>query len=295
MPANNFGVTGVTSGSTINNVDVDITDSDDSSNGCNPENNHSVCITGPKGDDGRDGRDGQQGDVGPAGTNGSDGRDGKDGKDGKDGRDGSQGLVGPPGQNGQNGQNGQDGTNGSPGLTGPPGPQGTQGIIGHQGIPGETSPGGPAGFLDCGFFTDSTTQTNPVANAVNIARFNVTGPANGISLVGGDAITVVNAGTYTKLFTLIAAKTAGGTSVISVWLRLNGVDVLGSRQDLNLSNPLALIFVSGNFTLNIPAGGNIQLCWSSADTAVSLSALPAGLSPARPPGNSVKLTLTRVS
>ena len=151
------------------------------------------------------------------------------------------------------------------------------------------------GLLNYGFFTDSTTQTNPVANAVNIATFNVTGPANGISVVGGTAITVVNAGTYTKMFTTIIDKTAGGTSTISIWLRLNGVDVVGSGQDLSLTNTLPLVFTSGNFTLNIPAGGNIQLCWSSADTTVTLDTLPAAVTPTRPTGNSVKMTLTRIS
>lgn len=151
------------------------------------------------------------------------------------------------------------------------------------------------GLENYGFFTDSTTQPNPVANAVNIATFDTTGPANGISIVGGTDITVVNAGTYTKMFTLILNKTSGGTSVISVWLRLNGVDVVGSRQDLELSGTLSEIFVSGNFTLNIPAGGNIQLCWSSPDILVSLTALPAAVTPTRPTGNSVKVTLTRIS
>jgi len=151
------------------------------------------------------------------------------------------------------------------------------------------------GLLNYGFFTDSTTQTNPVASAVNLATFNVTGPANGVSVVGGTAITVANAGTYTKMFTLIVSKTSGGTTDISIWLRLNGVDVVGSRQDLELTNTLALIFASGNFTLDIPAGGNIQLCWSSIDTTVALTALPAAVTPTRPTGNSVKMTLTRIS
>lgn len=151
------------------------------------------------------------------------------------------------------------------------------------------------GLLNYGFFTDSTTQTNPVASAINTATFNVTGPANGVSVVGGTAITVVNAGTYTALFTTIIDKTAGGTSTISIWLRLNGVDVVGSRQDLNLINTLPLVFTSGNFTLNIPAGGNIQMMWSSADTTASLATLPAAVTPTRPTGNSVKMTLTRIS
>lgn len=150
------------------------------------------------------------------------------------------------------------------------------------------------GLLNYGFFTDGT-QANPVASAVNIVTFSNTGPANGVSVVGGTQITVVNAGTYTKLFTVIVNKTSGGTSSISFWLRLNGVDVQGSRQDLELINTLAQIFTSGNFTLDIPAGGYVELCWSSADITVTLASLPADVNPTRPSGDSVKLTLTRIS
>ena len=150
------------------------------------------------------------------------------------------------------------------------------------------------GLLNYGFFTNGT-QTNPVANQVNLLQLGNTGPTNGVSIVGGSQITVVNAGTYTKMFTIIVNKTSGGTSDISIWLRLNGVDVVGSRQDLELTNTLSQIFVSGNFTLNIPAGGNIQMCWSSADTTVQLAALPAAVTPTRPTGASAKITLTRIS
>lgn len=156
------------------------------------------------------------------------------------------------------------------------------------------------GLLNYGFFASTATQVNPVASAINIVTINNTGPTNGISVVGGTALTVVNAGTYTKLFTLIANKTSGGTSVISVWLQLSPLggpfaDVIGSRQDLDLINTLNLIFTSGNFTLNIPAGGAIRMCWSSADTTVTLLAIPAAVAPTRPTGDAVKITLTRIS
>jgi hypothetical protein len=150
------------------------------------------------------------------------------------------------------------------------------------------------GILNYGFFTNGT-QTNPVASAINTLTLTNTGPANGVSVVGGNAITVVNAGVYTKSFTLTVAKTAGGTSSISIWLRYNGVDVPGSRQDLELINTLAEVFVSGNFTLNMAAGSNIQMCWSSADTTVQILALPAAINPTRPTGASAKITLTRIS
>ena len=150
------------------------------------------------------------------------------------------------------------------------------------------------GLLNYGFFTDGT-QTNPVANTVNLIGVSVTGPTNGISVVGGTAITVANAGVYTKMFTLSVNKTSGGSSTISIWLRLNGVDIAGSCQDLVLTGALDTIFVSGNYTLSIPAGSNIQMCWSSADTTMQLLAIPARVTPIRPTGDSAKVTLTRIS
>lgn len=150
------------------------------------------------------------------------------------------------------------------------------------------------GLLNYGFFTDGT-QTNPVASAVNVATYSNSGPINGISVVGGNAITVDNAGVYTLMFTVLIGKTSGGTDTVSFWLRYNGTDIPLSRQDLQLTNTLAQVFASGNFTLTMAAGSNVQLCWSSADTTTALTALPTAITPTRPTGASAKLTLTRIS
>lgn len=147
-----------------------------------------------------------------------------------------------------------------------------------------------------GFITSTTTQTNSVANAINVVTFDAIGTANGVSIGGGgNNITVANAGTYTKLFTNIVNKTSGGTSVMSIWLRYNGADLVGSRQDFELSGTLSELFVTGNYTLNMAAGSNIQMCWSSADVLLSLQALPAAVTPVRPSGYAAKVTLTRIS
>ena len=150
------------------------------------------------------------------------------------------------------------------------------------------------GLLNYGFFTNGT-QTNPVASQINKLTLLNTGPSNGISVVSGTQVTVVNAGVYSKLFTLIVNKTSGGTSSISIWLRYNNADLPDSRQDLELTNTLSQIFVSGNFTLNMAAGSNIEMCWSSADITVQIAALPAAVTPTRPTGASAKVTLTRIS
>lgn len=150
------------------------------------------------------------------------------------------------------------------------------------------------GLLNYGFFSDGT-QTNPVANTANIVTLGNTGPTNGISVVNTSEVTVTNAGIYTIMFTILIGKSSGGTDTISFWLRYNGTDIPLSSQDLQLTNTLAQVFTSGNFTLDMTAGSNVQLCWSSADITAALTALPARVTPTRPTGASVKITLTRIS
>lgn len=151
------------------------------------------------------------------------------------------------------------------------------------------------GLENYGFFTSSTQQTNPEANAINLVTIDTTGPANGISISGGNSLLVDNAGVYTKLFTMNVNKTSGGASTITIWLRYNGVDLQGSAQDLILVGALDTVFVSGNYTLNMAAGSTIQMCWSSADTTMQLLELPERTDPVRPSGDSIKVTLTRIS
>lgn len=154
----------------------------------------------------------------------------------------------------------------------------------------------PPASLNFGFFYDTTTQTNPVANAINTVALNTTGDSNQVSVVGGTDITVINAGTYNKVFTVSLEKTTSGApTTASIWLRYNGVDVSNSRQDIEVPNQVALLFVTGNYTLAMAAGSNIQMCWSSPDTAIQLAFLPAAVGPVRPATPSAKVTLTRIS
>ena len=151
------------------------------------------------------------------------------------------------------------------------------------------------GLLNYGFITSSTAQTNPVADAINIMTFDTLGPANGVSIGGGNSIVVTNTGVYTKLFTLTTTKTSGGTATLNMWLRKNGVDLTGSLQQLQLTNVLSTVFVSGNYTVSMNAGDNLQMCWSSSDITTGLSPLAPQINPIRPSGYAVQVTMTRIS
>lgn len=150
--------------------------------------------------------------------------------------------------------------------------------------------------LNYGFVNSSTLQSNPVANAINIMTFDTLGPANGVVIgPGNNSIVVTNAGTYSKFFTLTTTKTSGATSTLSIWLRRNGTDLVGSSQELQLTNTLSTVFVSGNYTLDLAAGDNLQVCWSSADITTGFAPLPPLTNPIRPSGYAAKVTITRIS
>ena len=156
--------------------------------------------------------------------------------------------------------------------------------------------GTPSPSLNYGFFYDTTTQTNPVASDINLVTFNTIGSSNQVTVVGSNAVTVTNAGTYNKVFTVSLEKTnPGAPTIASIWLRYNGVDIANSRQDIEVPNQTALLFVTGSYTLAMAAGSNIQMCWSSPDIAVQLAFLPATVGPIRPATPSAKITLTRIS
>lgn len=162
---------------------------------------------------------------------------------------------------------------------------------------GVISTGGtPSVSLNYGFFYDTNNQINTVPDVPNLARFNTTGSNNQISIVGNTQITAANSGTYNVVFTVSLQKTnAGATTVTSIWLRYNGIDISNSRQDIATPNQTSLLFVTGSYTQIMAAGGNIELVWSSPDTAVQFSFLPSTLVPIKPATPSVKITLTRIS
>ena len=54
----------------------------------------------------------------------------------------------------------------------------------------------PASALDVGYFFSTATQTNPVANAINIITANGTTLSQGVTVVGGTDFTVSKNGNY---------------------------------------------------------------------------------------------------
>lgn len=86
---------------------------------------------------------------------------------------------------------------------------------------------------------------------------------------------------------------------VTVWFRQNGVDVPLSAGIIGIPRPHSTypgsIIVTWNIYLEINAGDNVELCWTSLTGNTVLATVPAGTAPVRPTSPSTILTVTFVS
>ena len=155
----------------------------------------------------------------------------------------------------------------------------------------------------CGSFYDTTDQT-ATANTATIITINSTDTpnTNGISIVDGSKITVVYAGVYNLQFSIQFQNTDNAIQDMSIWLRQNGTDLVGSNGLVSIparksasAGEEAHEIIGWNYFVTMAAGDYIQLYWATTNTAVTIQAYPAGTSPTRPSTSSVVATMTFVS
>ena len=148
-----------------------------------------------------------------------------------------------------------------------------------------------------GSFYDTTTQTNPVANQVNLMKVNsVYDAGDGTQYaVKKDTtrIYITQTGVYNIAFSAQLDKTGGGASDVFIWIRVNGQNVAYSATKMVIDGPNNEVVAAWNWVLTLRAEDYIELAWQSPDTAVILLAAPAsGNIPDIP---SVILTVTWIS
>jgi hypothetical protein len=175
------------------------------------------------------------------------------------------------------------------------GPQGLQGTQGTQGIPGPVGPAGtsgsPGNYLNS---FDTTTQNNPVANAVNIMRFNSIVSSQGFVIQNGTQITAQNIGVYNIQFSAQVAKSTGTNANIDIWLVYNGVAVPNSNTTFTLTGNAIQFVAAWNWFLQMNANDNFQIAWSSPNINISLFIETGLTTPTRPDVPSIILTVQQV-
>lgn len=153
-----------------------------------------------------------------------------------------------------------------------------------------------------GAFQDGTDQT-ATANTATVMTFNTTDFANGLSVVtsGGKAsrLTVAQDGIYNLQFSAQFDNSDTQEHDVSVWLRQNGTDIVGSAGVVGVPSSHGGIsghIISGwNYFIKLNANEYIEIWWSTPSTQVTIQAYAAGTSPTRPSTASVVATLTFVS
>jgi len=143
-------------------------------------------------------------------------------------------------------------------------------------------------------YYDTTTQTNPVADAVNL--FTYDSIVSEFQIRRGSptsSIFIASTGIYNIQFSAQLDKTGGGASNVYIWPRVNGQNVPYSATKIVIDGPNNEVVPAWNFLLDLKAGDYFELAWQSPDTAVVILAEPeSGNIPAIP---SIILTMTYVS
>jgi hypothetical protein len=143
-------------------------------------------------------------------------------------------------------------------------------------------------------YFDTTTQTNPVADAVNIFTYNSVVTQQAVTRgVPTSRIFVAQTGIYNFQFSAQLDKTGGSASAVYIWPRINGVNLPDSATKIVIDGPNNEIVAAWNFVLVLEANDYFELAWQSSDTNVVIPYVAAtGNIPAIP---SIILTVTWVS
>jgi hypothetical protein len=148
-----------------------------------------------------------------------------------------------------------------------------------------------------GSFYDTTTQTNPVANTVNLMKVNsVYDSADGTQYAikkNTDRVYITQTGVYNIQFSAQLDHTGGGNVDFYIWIRVNGQNVPHSASKVVVAGPNSEIVAAWNWVLTLGANDYFEIAWQSPDTDAILAYVAAsGNIPEIP---SVIITVTWVS
>lgn len=143
-------------------------------------------------------------------------------------------------------------------------------------------------------YFDTTTQPNPVADAVNLFTYNSVVTQQAVTRgVPTSKIFVAQTGIYNFQFSAQLDKTGGSASAVYIWPRVNGVNLPDSATKIVIDGPNNEIVAAWNFVLVMQANDYFELAWQSSDTNVVIPYVAAtGNIPAIP---SIILTVVWVS
>jgi hypothetical protein len=122
-----------------------------------------------------------------------------------------------------------------------------------------------------GSFYDTTTQTAAAINTAYAMTINTTDLSQGVYIGSPTSrIYVDRPNIYNIQFSAQLDKTSGGTGLVWIWLRKNGVDVPDSTGFVRLQGNNAELLAAWNYLVQLNAGDYIELMWEVDDTSVQI-------------------------
>ena len=149
-----------------------------------------------------------------------------------------------------------------------------------------------------GAFSDFTDQTT-TANTATLLALATTDFSNQVS-IASSKITVQNAGIYDLQFSLQLESNSNAPQDVFIWLKQNGVDIVGSTGKVGLparkspGDPFHDI-KGWNYFLSMAANDYVEIYWSTTSVDVSIQTYAASGSPTKPSTASVVATMAFVS
>jgi hypothetical protein len=148
-----------------------------------------------------------------------------------------------------------------------------------------------------GAFSDYNNQT-ATANTATLMGITNTDFSNQVS-VSSSKMYVQNAGIYNLQFSTQFINTSTQLADVSIWLRQNGTDIVGSTGFISVPNSHGGTdghAINGwNYFLSMAANDYVQIYWSTTNTTVSIATYAASTGPVRPSTASVVATMSFVS
>jgi hypothetical protein len=139
----------------------------------------------------------------------------------------------------------------------------------------------------------------PAASTATVMSMNTTDYANDMSLVDTSKMTVTSSGIYNLQWSGQFNNSDTSLHDISVWIRVDGVDIPGSTGFASIPNSHGGIdghaIVGWNYFVSLEASQYVELWWSSTNQSITLECYAPQTSPTRPSTASVIATLSFVS
>jgi hypothetical protein len=142
-----------------------------------------------------------------------------------------------------------------------------------------------------GSFYDTTSQTAAAINTAYAMTFNTSDLSYGVTRgTPTSRIYVDTPNVYNVQFSAQLDMTSGGTALVWIWLRKNGVNVPDSAGQTRIQGNDSEILAAWNYLVQLNAGDYVEIMWEVDNTAVIILAEAA--TAVHPSVPSVILTVT---